>query len=181
MTTEYLAFLRALNVGKRRISMPALAAVFEQAGATEVRTALASGNVRFCSEESDPARLEQHLEIHLRTALGYEVETFIRTRAEVRQCLANLPWDQATLEPGESLLVVFLKQPPDVERAARLAQHQSPVDELRLLGREIYWRARAGIHGSQLRWPTLTRDLGSPNTARNATALRKIELQTSRS
>lgn len=160
--------------------MPALAAVFEQAGMTELRTALASGNVRFCSEESDPTRLEQHLEAHLRAALGYEVETFIRTPAEVRQCLANLPWDESTLEPGETVLVVFLKQPPDVERAARLAQHQTPMDELRLLGREIYWRARAGIHGSHIRWPALTRDLGGPNTARAATSLRKIDAQTDR-
>ncbi len=178
MITEYLAFLRALNVGRRRVSMPALLALFAQAGMTELRTALASGNVRFCSEESDPTRLEKHLETHLRAALGYEVETFIRTPAEVRQCLANLPWDEATLEPGETVLVVFLKQPPDVERAARLAQHQSPVDELRLLGREIYWRARAGVSGSRVRWPALTRDLGGPTTTRGATALRKIELQT---
>ena len=44
-----IALLRGVNVGgKNRIAMQDLAAMFEAAGCTDVRTYIQSGNVEFC-------------------------------------------------------------------------------------------------------------------------------------
>ena len=45
--TRYVAFLRGMNLGNRRIKNPELAAEFERLGFEDVATFRASGNVVF--------------------------------------------------------------------------------------------------------------------------------------
>ena len=45
--TVWVAFLRAVNVGKRQMKMAELKALCEELGYTDIKTILASGNVRF--------------------------------------------------------------------------------------------------------------------------------------
>ena len=47
--TQYVAFLRAVNVGGRIVKMAELKKIFEAAGLAEVATFIASGNVIFRS------------------------------------------------------------------------------------------------------------------------------------
>jgi uncharacterized protein (DUF1697 family) len=42
---RYIAFLRGINLGKRRLPMSQLKALFEELGFREVETFIASGNV----------------------------------------------------------------------------------------------------------------------------------------
>lgn len=93
---RYVAFLRGINLGNRRLKMEALRRHFEALDAVEdPSTYLASGNVIF--DVSAPAReeagaeepreleaqrrLEAGIEAHLRGTLGYEVDTFVRRLA----------------------------------------------------------------------------------------------------
>lgn len=93
---RYVAFLRGINLGNRRLKMDALRRHFEALDAVEdPSTYLASGNVIFdvsapSREEAGPeepkeleaqGRLEEGIEAHLRGTLGYEVDTFVRRLA----------------------------------------------------------------------------------------------------
>ena len=55
MPRNYVAFLRGMNLGRRRIKNPELCAAFEDIGFTNVSAFLASGNVIFDADESDLA------------------------------------------------------------------------------------------------------------------------------
>ena len=64
--TRYVAFLRAINVGGRRVKMHHLRELFESLGFSNVETFIASGNVIFDSPAEDTRKLEQRIEDHLR-------------------------------------------------------------------------------------------------------------------
>ena len=62
---RYVAFLRGMNLGGRRITNDDLRAHFEALGCVEVATFRASGNVVFAVDDEKPAALTERLEAGL--------------------------------------------------------------------------------------------------------------------
>lgn len=89
----YLAFLRAINVGGRTVKMADLRRHLVEAGHEEVKTFIASGNLQLESALS-PSALETRLEKDLEKALGYRVDTFVRTEAELKALAQSHPFGQ---------------------------------------------------------------------------------------
>ena len=85
--SRFIAFLRAINVGRgRTVKMHSLRTVFESLGFSSVATFIASGNVVFETTTKKSRTLERKIEKSLKEALGYEVRPFVRGAAE----LANI-------------------------------------------------------------------------------------------
>ncbi len=80
---RYVAFLRGMNLGKRRLEMSQLKTLFEELGYGQVATFIASGNVIFSTRERNAQKLEVRIAEHLERSLGYGVDTFVRTLDEV--------------------------------------------------------------------------------------------------
>ncbi len=168
--TRYLAFLRAINVGGRTVKMADLRRHFEQAGLTEVETFIASGNVLFSSPEQDSRCLEQHIEQHLEQALGYRVDTFLRTPTELGAVAALQPFNSECA----AFYVAFLKAPPGPEFKVRLRSLDSEVDRLALSGREVYWQCSVSSHLSSFSGAVLEKLLGAPVTMRNRNTVLRL-------
>jgi uncharacterized protein (DUF1697 family) len=100
--TQYVAFLRAINVGGHIVKMPELQRLFEGMGFFNVATFIASGNVIFESAVDDAHELEQIIEKELQEALGYEVVTFLRTLPEVAAIADHKPFPEEEFEAGPS-------------------------------------------------------------------------------
>src|SRR5882672_4548783 len=109
---RYVAFLRGMNLGKRRIKNDELRAEFEQLGLADVATFRASGNVIFAADGSEGA-LRETIEAGLVESLGYEVPVFLRTAAEVAAIAAQEPFDSKLVAASKGKLQVslLLKQP----------------------------------------------------------------------
>src|SRR5437773_6771078 len=91
--TRYVAFLRGINVGGRKlIKMEALALMFRSAGLKNVRTHIASGNVIFASASANKAALTRKIEKALARELGYEVPVILRTLAELESLARRNPF-----------------------------------------------------------------------------------------
>ncbi|MBX7103031.1 MAG: DUF1697 domain-containing protein [Gemmataceae bacterium] len=168
---SYVAFLRSINVGGRRATMDRLCSLFEELDYSDVSTFIASGNVLFQSPQKNAARLETCIEGHLHKALGYPVETFVRTPAEIARAVAHEPFE---VRETDSLHVVFLRDRLDLAAAKSLAKFRTEMDELHAHGRELYWLCRGRLTESLLKWPHVTKAIGMPSTARNVTSLRKL-------
>ena len=69
--TRYAAFLRGVNVGGVNLKMAEVAKAFEDAGFTNVRTILASGNVLLESRSGEEA-VRKKAGTALRDAFGYD-------------------------------------------------------------------------------------------------------------
>lgn len=166
--TRYIAFLRAINVGRHVVKMEKLRALFEEIGCQNVETFIASGQVIFETRATDTAKLEARIEKQLQSALGYDVATFIRTPAELAKIAAHVQ-----PRPG-TLYVFFTRQHPGKEAVAKLLSFSSDVDSFDLKGREIYWYSRAGFSGSKFTAALLEKTIGMPATARNINTVQRL-------
>jgi uncharacterized protein (DUF1697 family) len=173
--TRYAAFLRAINVGGRRIKMDHLRELFESLGFSNVETFIASGNVIFDSEADDARMLERKIEDHLREALGYEVATFVRSASELAGIARYRPFDPSDLgAEAASLYIAFLQAPPSAEAEQKLMVHRSEVDDFRVHGREVYWLCHVKMSESSFSGALLEKTVGTPATVRNATTVQKL-------
>ncbi|MEV7781764.1 DUF1697 domain-containing protein [Kitasatospora sp. NPDC088351] len=114
-TTTYIAFLRAINVGGRTVTMERLRALFAELGLGGVRSYIQSGNVFFSTDEPDRAALTRRIEEHLADALGYPVPVLLRTVEEVAALLDAEPFAGIEATPDVRLMVVFLSEPLPVD------------------------------------------------------------------
>jgi len=171
--SRYVALLRAINVGGHVVKMDRLRTLFHELGFTDVETLIASGNVLFSSSARNVPALEDKIERHLQSALGYEVTTFIRTPGEMQAVAAFDPFP-GLVEEGHTLSVAFLKAHPGRQVVERLHGMRTDYDELRVHGRELYWLAR-GRSSDSMVWRTpMEKILGGPATSRNVTTVRKL-------
>ena len=166
------AFLRAVNVGGRRVRMDDLRRVFEALGFASVETFIASGNVIFETKARDAAALEEKIEEALRGALGYEVTTFVRAGAELAAVAAHQPFGGE--EEGAALNVAFLKEAPGRDAARKLSALRTDADDFRLHGREVYWLCRTRQGESAFSNAVLEKTLGLRSTLRGAATVRKM-------
>ena len=170
----YVAFLRGINLGNRRIKMADLKTRFEEIGFEEVATFIASGNVVFKTRAQSAASLETKIETHLRRAFGYEVETFIRSAEEIREVLSFTPF-RRTLQPGNTLCVAFLKEPLGIQAAKALEAVRTDADEFRAHGKEFFWFTQAGLSDSVVWDLPQAKALQLPSsTLRNINTVRKL-------
>jgi uncharacterized protein (DUF1697 family) len=172
---RYVAFLRAINVGGRVVKMDRLRSLFEEIGLSHCETFIASGNVLFNSPGKSGAALERKIEKHLRASLGYEVATFIRTTAEVRQAAAYEPFAAAVMaRPYHGLYVSLLREAPPAPARRAVEALCGPNDDFHIHQRELYWLSRVPFGESKAAGPSIERVLGMPATMRNITSLRKL-------
>jgi uncharacterized protein (DUF1697 family) len=175
MTTRLIAFLRAINVGGHNVKMEDLRKVFESLGFSNVETFIASGNVIFESPAEDIQALEKRIEQHLRTALGYEVATFIRSAPELADIAQFEPFPAADLAGEDtSLYIAFLPAPPSDRAQQDLMAFRTDADDFYLRGREVYWLSRKKMSESAFSGALLEKTLRMPATLRNATTVRKL-------
>jgi uncharacterized protein (DUF1697 family) len=138
----YTAFLRAINVGGRRIKGPELCAPFTGMGFENAASFRASGNVVF-DAPSKPA--EAGIEDGLEKALGYEVGVFLRSPAEMEVLAALEPF-----EPGAKFHVMFLKKLPAKSVQDDVLALSTEDDKLAFGERELLWRPLGRMTDSEL-------------------------------
>ena len=167
---RYVAFLRAVNVGGRRVSMDRLRALFEELGHERVSTFIASGNVLF-DAAGRAANLERAIEEKLQEALGFEVITFLRRANEVRHAASEKPFGR--VPAGKTHMVAFLRRKPTAAERKAIEDRSTPSDRLVVDGREVHWLIDGRMMDSELKqkdWDVL----GQPTTTRNTTMLAKL-------
>lgn len=136
---RYVAFLRGMNLGKRRIKNEELRAEFEALGFEEVATFRASGNVIFAAaRKKSEGALTKEVEAGLGEALGYEVPVYLRSCEEVAAIAAEEPFEAKAVAASKGKLQVLLlaKKPTAAARRKVLAL-ATEEDSLALSAREL--------------------------------------------
>jgi uncharacterized protein (DUF1697 family) len=163
----YAALLRGVNVGgKNRLPMKDLAAMFAEAGCTDVVTYIQSGNVVFRATEACAARIPAAIAKVVADCLGFRAPVVTRTAGELRGVLRGNPFLRAGAE-AESLHVMFLADRPTPARVAALDSRRSPPDEFEVKGGRSIFACPTAARAPGSPTPTLTRS--SRRRARCAT------------
>jgi uncharacterized protein (DUF1697 family) len=148
---RYVAFLRGMNLGGRRIKNDELKQRFEQLDLSDVSCFRASGNVVFAADESDETRLKARIEVGLGESLGYEVPVFLRSVEELRAVAAQVPFDASLVAASKGKLqVAFLPATPKAPAGKEALALATGEDRLAIDGRELYWLPSGGISESEL-------------------------------
>jgi uncharacterized protein (DUF1697 family) len=169
--TVWIAFLRAVNVGKRQMKMAELKALCEELGFTRVKTILASGNVRFEADADPKATLEAAIE----TRWGWRSEAVIRTGAEIEAMIAADPFADWPAADTYHRYVLLLDRP--LPPGARYAGVPGDYDIARVGPREIFLvghRQPDGRHGPGLDKFDPQLEKGAIATMRNWNTIPKV-------
>lgn len=162
--TAYIALVRAVNVGGTgKLPMSELLAMCTRAGFTDAKTYIASGNVVFRSEQSEP-QIKAALEAALAEYAGKPVGVCVRTCKEMQQVLASNPFTHAA---GNRVMALFLDEAPTEDAIASVRNQKD--ESLALGAREIYVHYGEGMAGSKLVIPAATK-----GTARNMNTVAKL-------
>ena len=172
---RYVAFLRGMNLGGRRIKNEELRRRFEEIGFEEVATFRASGNVVFATPKGEAeAKLGRRVEAELGERLGYEVPVFLRSVEEVAAIAAQEPFDAGAVEKSKGKLQVsFLAKKPSAAAKKKALAAAGDEDLLAIEGRELYWLPSGGISESDLDWKPIEAALG-PGTIRTMGTVEQI-------
>jgi uncharacterized protein (DUF1697 family) len=171
---RWVAFLRGMNLGRRRISNPELCAAFAELGLSAPTAFLASGNVVFDAHRATGERLAARIEAGLERSLGYAVPTFVRAADEVRAIAAHAPFPPGVVaRSGGKLQVALLPTKPAAAARRAVLAHASDEDRLDLVGRELYWLPEGGILDSALDLAALEAAIG-PWTLRTRRTVERI-------
>jgi uncharacterized protein (DUF1697 family) len=169
--SEYVAFLRAINLGKhRKFPMATVRGCLADAGFEEVATHIQTGNVRLVVPPEAGRRLadrrdvEAELERVFAATTGFEVPTMVFTPAELRAVYDAVAGARAD---AERHYVAFLKEEPDAGTRREVEAWSAPGEGARVIGRAIYWwidhpTAAAKLSNVRLEkrlGPATTRDL----------------------
>ncbi len=170
---RYVAFLRGMNLGRRRIKNPELCAAFEDIGFTNVAAYLASGNVVFDAADSDPSAVSRSIEDGLRDSLGYEVPTFLRGADEVKGIAEYAPFSGVTEERTGKMQVAMLGREADQSAHDLVLELSNEADMLELVGLEIYWWPKGSLLDSQLDLKAIESIVG-PFTVRTKNTVERL-------
>jgi uncharacterized protein (DUF1697 family) len=148
---RYVAFLRGMNLGKRRIKNDELRAEFETLGFEDVVTFRASGNVIFAAAKKSESALTKEIEHGLGEALGYEVPVFLRSGDEVAAIAAQEPFPAKAVAASKGKLqVTMLTKKPTAAARRKVLALATEKDSLAIVARELFWLPSGGTLESEL-------------------------------
>lgn len=160
---RYVAFLRGMNLGKRRIKSEELRAPFEAMGLEEVATFRASGNVIFATPKREAeGKLATRVEAELDERLGYDVPVFLRSEGELAAIAAQKPFPAAKVEKSKGKLQIsLLKKKPSAAAKKKVLALATDEDLLAISERELYWLPSGGLIESDLDLKAIEKLIGA--------------------
>jgi uncharacterized protein (DUF1697 family) len=174
--TTWVALLRGVNVGGITIRNADLSDVFAQLGFTEVRTVLASGNVRFGTDAAASARakLKATIEKALRERFGYDAWIVLVTAAELEAAADAFPFDET--DAGRQPWLIFCVDAKTVrELADAAAEMDAAVDPVSAGHGVVYWNPVKGTTVDTPFAKLIAKAAYKPRTTnRNLRTVRKI-------
>lgn len=170
---QYLALLRAVNVGSNKVVMADLRDLFADLGYDGARTHLQTGNVVFTADTDDRAGLAAAISAAIAKRMGVTSTVLLRDRDELAAVIAADPFGARGIEPARRFLT-FLDAVPGPEAAAALDPAYGTPDEYALGDRVVYVHCPDGYGRTKLSNAFFERKLKVPATSRGQRVAAKL-------
>ena len=171
---RYVALLKGINVGRhKQIAMSDLKTLLSDAGLTDVRTHLRSGNAVFSTAEGDAGALAAMIEQRISEVLGMSVPCLVRSREEIDSVVAGNPLAGIATD-GSKLMAHFLSAAPDPGRLVDHDPRELDPGRIELGDRVIYQWCPDGLLAAPPAAAHTERHLGVTVTARNWNTVLKL-------
>ena len=153
--------------------MKELTAMFVEAGCSDVRTYIQSGNVLYGAEQTSQEDVSSLVGVAILNSFGYQVPVLTRTAQEFKDIVQANPFVKIGAE-SDKLHVVFLEELPTGDQVESLDQDRSPGDEFAVIGREIHLHCPNGFANTKLTNTYFDSRLSTRSTTRNWRTVRKL-------
>ena len=164
----FVSLFRGINVGGHKaIRMDELKGLHESLGLKDVVTYIGSGNVVFTSDDADVAQLPGQIEDGFAQKFGFQVKVMVRTSVELREIIANNPFQNQPMKESKWVVVLFLATRPESTALEDLQKTYAGPEELCLIGQELFVYYPNGIGRSKLTLPLIEKKLKTIGTGRN--------------
>ncbi len=172
---RYLALLRAINVGGRRIiRMADLKNTIGSLGFDDVATHIQSGNVFFSCRESDTEKLERMIERAIQDEYGFHVTVMVRTPDELARIVEQNPFGCLD-ESLYKIYVAFLAQRPDDQNIASLTSQSNQNESFSVTGDHVFISVSGTFKGKVLFSNNfIEKQLKVESTTRNIRVTRRL-------
>jgi uncharacterized protein (DUF1697 family) len=170
--TTYAAFLRGVNVGGVNLKMTEVATALTDAGFTNVRTILATGNV-LLESSSGVAAVRKKAEATLRQRFGYDAWVLAYDIDTVRAVVDGYPFEPEV--DGYQSYVTFVAEAAVLDELAALDDQAGPDEKIGRGDGVVYWQVPKGSTLDS----TIGKTMGKPRyksstTTRNLRTLAKV-------
>jgi uncharacterized protein (DUF1697 family) len=174
--TRFAAFLRGVNVGGVNLKMAEVASALTDAGFSQVRTVLASGNV-LLESASGVAAVRKKAEAALRERFGYEAWVLAYDIDTVRTIGEAYPFEREV--DGYQSYVTFVADAAVLDELTALADSTGPSEKIRRGDGSDYWVVYWQVPKGATLDTTIGKTMGKPRyksstTTRNLRTLAKV-------
>ena len=171
----WVSMLRGVNVvGRNKIKMEELRALYASLKFEDPRTFIQSGNVIFRTKAKNSPALAKKIQDAIGRKFGFRPEVILRTTSELRSAITATPFASSrNLEPGK-VLVTFLSGDPGPSAQATLRGLTGYPEDIHLKGRELYVYFPDGVGQATLPWSKVEKLTQTTGTARNWNSVTKL-------
>jgi uncharacterized protein (DUF1697 family) len=171
-----VALLRGINVGgNRKVPMAALCALAAEAGLSEVRHYINSGNLVFDAGGMKADRVAVLLEREIAGRFGFHVDVVVRTASQWKAYAKGSPFPGAERSRPEFLQLGLSRLPCDEDLEKTLGARATRGERVRLAGGAIWVDFAAGVGRSRLTPALFDKAAGSPVTMRNWNTVLRLD------
>jgi uncharacterized protein (DUF1697 family) len=167
----YIAFLRAINVGRRQFAKDAIVAACQAAGCADAETYINTGNVRITTPMRSRAKVEAALEEAFSANAGFEVPTIVLTPSELSAIAARA--EQVGKDHDGLHYVSLLKDSPSPAGVTKLDGAGKDGERAVVDGRAVHLLLGHDYHSAKLSNAVVEKHLGVA-TNRNLTVIRTL-------
>lgn len=170
--TRFVAFLRAVNIGKRRVPMATSRQLLTELGFAQVGSYANSGNLTFSAPGKSSVH-ERTIRAALEAEFGFELTTFVRTASQVKALAFAKPF--GVIASGHTHFALLTLRPLSAKEKRAVEAMSNDHDEVVVLGRDVHWLIRSRSTETTLgpkQWLQALPD--NPTTARNTTMLARL-------
>jgi uncharacterized protein (DUF1697 family) len=178
---NFVVFLRAVNVGKRKYPMAELREALTTAGFEDVQTHIQTGNALIRTSMRSRTKIVAALEKAMLEDRGFAVPVVVMTTAELTEMYEEArafaeEFTEKHLADGGELqghYLTLLVEPPSSEGAAQVEARSEPGEEVRVGKRAVHLLLAKPYHEATTSNAEVERHLGVATT-RNLTVITKL-------
>ena len=172
---KMIALLRGINVGgNRKVSMPILCAAMTDAGLSEVRSYINSGNLVFEAGKMKPAQVVDLLEKLIHKKFGFQIDVIVRTASQWKKYAEGSPFPGAARSRPNLVLLGLSKLPCDKNKVSIISERAVFGEKIKIVGDAIWVDFATSVGKSKLTPAWFDKTVGSPVTMRNWNTVLKL-------
>lgn len=134
----YISLLRGINVsGQKKIKMNDLAKLYEDAGFTQVKTYIQSGNVIFQSLDS-VYKAVNTIQDFIKKNYGFSVHVTVISQEELKDLIEKNPFILSGIDDIKSLHVTILSRPAQNDNMNEIKDFKDGENQFKIIGKNIY-------------------------------------------